>query len=160
MAVEQGRSLSEVLPQVAAGLRPGVQALSFQVLRHLGAARAVASLLARRPPAPPAQALLHTALALLIGDGQGSDYPPHTLVDQAIEAAKRDRATRMQSGFLNACLRRYLGNRRRCWTRPGANLPRSGTIRAGGSSACSVIILRTGKPSWRPTTGRGRCSCG
>lgn len=108
LAVEQGRSLSEVLPQVAAGLRPGVQALSFQVLRHLGTARAVASLLARRPPAPPVQALLHTALALLIGDDQGSDYPPHTLVDQAIEAAKRDRDTRMQAGFLNACLRRYL----------------------------------------------------
>ena len=108
LAVEQGRSLSEVLPRVAPGLRPGVQALTFQTLRHLGAARALAQVLARRPPAPPVLALLHTALALLIGDGQGTDYPPHTLVDQAIEAAKRDRDTRMQAGFLNACLRRYL----------------------------------------------------
>jgi 16S rRNA (cytosine967-C5)-methyltransferase len=108
LAVEQGHSLSEALPRVAAGLRPGVQALTFQTLRHLGVARAVARLLARRPPAPPVLALLHTALALLIGDGQGTDYPAHTLVDQAIEGAKRDRDTRMQAGFLNACLRRYL----------------------------------------------------
>lgn len=108
LAVEQGRSLTEVLPQVPSGLRPGVQALTFQVLRHLGAARAVARLLARRPPAPAALALLHTALALLIGDGQGTSYPPHTLVDQAVDVAKRGRDTRMQSGFLNACLRRYL----------------------------------------------------
>ena len=35
LAVEQGHSLSEVLPQVAAGLRPGVQALTFHVLRRL-----------------------------------------------------------------------------------------------------------------------------
>jgi 16S rRNA (cytosine967-C5)-methyltransferase len=108
LAVEQGHSLSEVLPRVAAGLRPGVQALTFQTLRHLGVARAVASLLARRPPSAAAQSLLSTALALLIGDGQGASYPAHTLVDQAIEAAKRDRDTRMQAGFLNACLRRYL----------------------------------------------------
>ena len=108
LAVEQGHSLSEVLPRVAPGLRPGVQALTFQSLRHLGAARAVARQLARRPPAPPVLALLNTALALLIGDGQGTDYPAHTMVDQAIEAAKRDRDTRMQAGFLNACLRRYL----------------------------------------------------
>lgn len=108
LAVEQGRSLTEVLPQVPSVLRPGVQSLTFQVLRHLGTARAVSRLLARRPPAPAALALLHTALALLIGDGQGASYPPHTLVDQAVDAAKRGRDTRMQSGFLNACLRRYL----------------------------------------------------
>lgn len=107
-AVEQGRSLTEALAQVPRALRPGVQALSFQVLRHLGTARALARLLVRRAPAPPVLALLHTALALLSGDGPGASYPPHTLVDQAVEAAKRDRDTRMQAGFLNACLRRYL----------------------------------------------------
>lgn len=107
-AVEQGRSLSEVLPQVPQPLRPGVQALAFQVLRHLGAARAMGRQLARRSPSPAVQALLHTALALLIADGQGTDYASHTLVDQSIEAAKQGRDTRMQAGFLNACLRRYL----------------------------------------------------
>ena len=41
LAVEQGRSLSDVMPQVHADLRPGVQALTFHVLRHMGTARAL-----------------------------------------------------------------------------------------------------------------------
>lgn len=107
-AVEQGRSLSDALPRVPSPLRPGVQALVFQVLRHLGTARWLARRLAQRPPPAPALALLHSALALLVGDGQGSGYAPHTLVDQAVEAAKAHRDTRAQSSFLNACLRRFL----------------------------------------------------
>lgn len=111
LAVEQGRSLSDVLPQVAAVLRPGVQALTFQTLRQLGAARALGRQLVQRAPAPPVLALLHTALAVLLGDEQGGHYQPHTVVDQAVEAAKQSRATRMQAGFLNACLRRFLRER-------------------------------------------------
>ncbi|RYY63529.1 MAG: 16S rRNA (cytosine(967)-C(5))-methyltransferase RsmB, partial [Comamonadaceae bacterium] len=38
-------------------------------------------------------------------------YTPFTLVDQAVEAAKRSPATSAQSGFLNACLRRFLRER-------------------------------------------------
>lgn len=108
LAVEKGRSLTEVLPTVPSALRPGVQALTFDVLRHLGAARALAQQLARRAPAPPALALLHAALAILVGDEAGDRYAAHTLVDQAVDAAKQSRDTRMQAGFLNACLRRYL----------------------------------------------------
>jgi 16S rRNA (cytosine967-C5)-methyltransferase len=111
LAVEKGRSLTEVLPAVPAGLRPGVQALTFEVLRHLGTARALAKQLAQRAPAPPALALLHSALALLVGDEKGERYAEHTLVDQAVEAAKQSRDTRMQAGFLNACLRRFLRER-------------------------------------------------
>ncbi len=111
LAVEQGRSLSDVLPQVASALRPGVQALTFQTLRHLGAARALGRLLVQRAPAPPVQALMHTALAVLLGDAQGQQYQPHTVVDQAVEAAKQSRDTRMQAGFVNACLRRFLRER-------------------------------------------------
>lgn len=113
-AVEQGRSLSEVLPRVAAARRPGVQALAFLVLRRLGTARALARCLARRAPPAPALALLHSALALLLAaqEGEaGARYAEHTLVDQAIEAAKHGRDTRMQAGFLNACLRRFLRER-------------------------------------------------
>lgn len=108
LAVEKGRSLTEVLPGVPGSLRPGVQALTFDALRHLGSARAVARRLAQRAPAPAALALLHTALALLIGDPKGVRYAEHTLVDQAVGAAKQSRDTRMQAGFLNACLRRFL----------------------------------------------------
>ncbi|QCB47313.1 16S rRNA (cytosine(967)-C(5))-methyltransferase RsmB [Hydrogenophaga sp. PAMC20947] len=111
LAVERGRSLSEVLPGVPGQLRPGVQALTFESLRHAGAARHVARQLAQRAPAPPALALLHTALALLLGDPDGARYAPHTLVDQAVDAAKQTKDTRMQSGFLNACLRRFLRER-------------------------------------------------
>lgn len=35
-------------------------------------------------------------------------YDAHTLVNQAVEAAKRNPATHAQAGFLNACLRRFL----------------------------------------------------
>lgn len=111
LAVEQGRSLSDVLPTVPQALRPGVQALSFATLRQLGAARAVARQLVQRAPAPPVLALLHSALALLLDDAQGQRYQPHTLVDQAVEAAKASRALRMQAGFVNACLRRFLRER-------------------------------------------------
>lgn len=113
-AVEQGHSLSEVLPRVPAARRPGVQALAFLVLRRLGTARALARCLARRAPPAPALALLHSALALLLAaqEGEtGARYAEHTVVDQAIEAAKRGHDTRMQAGFLNACLRRYLRER-------------------------------------------------
>ena len=112
LAVEQGHSLSEVLPRVPAGMRPGTQALSFQALRHLGTARAVAQRLAQRAPAPPVLALLHASLAVLIADEEGLQYQPHTVVNQAVDAAKLARETRMQAGFLNACLRRFLRERR------------------------------------------------
>jgi 16S rRNA (cytosine967-C5)-methyltransferase len=108
VAVEKGRSLTEILPGVPSALRPGVQALTFDVLRHLGTARALAQRLAQRAPAPPALALLHTALAILAAHQAGARYADHTLVDQAVEAAKLSRDTRMQVGFLNACLRRFL----------------------------------------------------
>ena len=45
-AVRQGRSLTELLAQVPAALRPGTQALSFQVLRGLGGAEAALVLMA------------------------------------------------------------------------------------------------------------------
>lgn len=111
LGVEKGRSLSELLPQVPGALRPGVQALTFEALRHLGTARALAKCLVQRAPAPPALALLHSALALLAGDEEAKRYAAHTLVDQAVEAAKHSRDTRMQVGFLNACLRRFLRER-------------------------------------------------
>jgi 16S rRNA (cytosine967-C5)-methyltransferase len=54
--------------------------------------------------------LLCTALALAWQDDL-APYAPHTLVNQAVEAAKRHRATQPQASFLNACLRRFLRER-------------------------------------------------
>ncbi len=106
LLVLSGRSLTPALAAVAGPLRPGVQALSFGVLRHLGTARALRMQLARKAPPPEADALLLVALALACDSA--APYESHTLVDQAVEAAKRQRSTRNTAAFLNACLRRYL----------------------------------------------------
>ncbi len=110
VAIRSGTSGNVAFEAVEPALRPGVQALGFQVLRWLGRAEALRRQLARRTPPPAADALLCTALALG-WDAAHSPYEPFTLVDQAVEAAKRDPATRAQASFINACLRRFLRER-------------------------------------------------
>ncbi|MDQ6683948.1 MAG: 16S rRNA (cytosine(967)-C(5))-methyltransferase RsmB, partial [Pseudomonadota bacterium] len=85
------------------------QALAFHTLRRLGSAEVVLRLLAPRPPAPPVAALLHVALALLWHDDQEARYPEHTLVDQAVAAARQHAAH--AAAFVNALLRRFLRER-------------------------------------------------
>jgi hypothetical protein len=63
--VRQGRSLTDLLPQVPTHARPGAQALTFDVLRRLGSADAARKLLAPKAPAAAVDALLVSALALL-----------------------------------------------------------------------------------------------
>jgi 16S rRNA (cytosine967-C5)-methyltransferase len=106
-AVLAGQSLTAVLESVPAALRPGSQALSFEVMRQLGTARALRKLLAPRKPVPAVDALLCTALALCHDEAR-APYAPHTLVNQAVEAARKQRQTQAQAGFINACLRRFL----------------------------------------------------
>jgi 16S rRNA (cytosine967-C5)-methyltransferase len=107
-AVRAGRSLNDALAACPAPARPGTQALAFQTLRQLGRAMALRQQLANKPPAPWLDALLLTALALIWDEAQ-APYAPHTLVDQAVDAAKR--RSRGQSGFVNAVLRRFLRER-------------------------------------------------
>lgn len=109
-AVSQGKSLTAQLAGVPSAFRPGVQALSFQVMRQLGRARSLRALLAKRKPPPAVDALLCCALALAWDDAQ-APYPAHTLVSQGVEAARRQRQTQAQAGFVNACLRRFLRER-------------------------------------------------
>ena len=104
-AVCEGQSLSNLMPRVEPPLRAGVQALSFDVLRRLGRAQALRERLAPRRPPPAVDALLCTALALADPDSQAR-YAPHTLVSQAVEAARRQRSTQAHAAFVNACLRR------------------------------------------------------
>lgn len=112
--VAQGQSLSDLLATVPAGMRPGVQAIVFHVLRRLGRARALVRRLAPRRPAPAVDALLVSTVGLMADAlaGQaapdGLRYEPHTLVHQAVEAAKGSSETRRQAAFVNACLRRLL----------------------------------------------------
>ncbi|MDD5028547.1 MAG: 16S rRNA (cytosine(967)-C(5))-methyltransferase RsmB [Rhodoferax sp.] len=107
LAIRQGQSGSAALQAVAPALRPGVQALGFAVLRQLGAAQVLRQLLVSRTPAPRVDALLCTTLALLWQPDQAC-YDAFTLVDQAVEAIKRDARLKPQTAFVNACLRRFL----------------------------------------------------
>ncbi|MHB1411610.1 MAG: 16S rRNA (cytosine(967)-C(5))-methyltransferase RsmB, partial [Acidovorax defluvii] len=63
-AIRAGQSGTAALAAVDSGLRPGVQALLFQVLRSLGRAEALRRKLVSRAPPPAADALLCAALAL------------------------------------------------------------------------------------------------
>ena len=104
-AVQAGRSLTDALAATPTACRAGTQALAFAVLRHAGAARCARRVLAPRAPPPWVDALLTSALALAWPQA-GSGYPEHTLVDQAVRAA-RARAP-ASAGFVNAVLRRFL----------------------------------------------------
>jgi 16S rRNA (cytosine967-C5)-methyltransferase len=109
MAVRDGRSLNDVLARVPADARPAVQSLSFHVLRWLGSAQAVRDIVAPKTPPPKVDALLLTALALLWPTGEAPPYADHTLVDQAVAAARH--RTPAAAGFINAVLRRFLRER-------------------------------------------------
>jgi 16S rRNA (cytosine967-C5)-methyltransferase len=109
-AIRRGQSGTAALEAVASGIRPGVQALSFEVLRALGRAQGLRKLLAPRLPPPQVDALLCTALALLWRNTD-AHYDAFTLVNQAVECAKRTPAIKAQAAFLNACLRRFLRER-------------------------------------------------
>ena len=102
--------MTAALETVSKDLRPGVQALSFQTMRWWGRALALRKCLARKAPPAQADALLCTALALSWQDELAS-YPVHTLVNQAVEAARRHKDMRAQAPFVNACLRRFLRER-------------------------------------------------
>lgn len=104
-AVSNGQSLTEALTACRPAERPGVQALSFTVLRRIGRAQALRQALVPKKPAPWVDSLLISALALACG----TEYDEHTLVDQAVNAAKR-KAERA-SGLVNAVLRRFLRER-------------------------------------------------
>ncbi len=107
-AVRAGRSLTEVLAGMPLTSRPGVQALAFHVMRWMGGAEAVRARLAPRTPPPRVESLLITAIALLWPEAD-APYPDHTLVDQAVTAARE--RTPAAAAFVNAVLRRFLRER-------------------------------------------------
>jgi 16S rRNA (cytosine967-C5)-methyltransferase len=107
-AVRAGHSLTTALARCPLAARPGAQALSFHALRWLGSAQTLRALLAPKAPPPAVDALLLTALALLWPQAE-APYAVHTLVDQAVDAA-RVRA-KQSAAFVNAVLRRFLRER-------------------------------------------------
>jgi 16S rRNA (cytosine967-C5)-methyltransferase len=107
----RGRSLTDALAAVPPVARAGTQALAFHVMRWLGSAIAARALLAAKAPPPAVESLLVSAIALLWPTGDVPPYAPHTLVDQAVAAARR--RTPAASGFINAVLRRFVRERER-----------------------------------------------
>lgn len=110
LAVMSGTSGTAALDLVDASLRGGVQALCFHVWRYWGRAQALRAQLVRKAPPPMVDALLCSALALA-WNNEDSAYDAFTLVNQAVEAAKRQPETKAQANFVNACLRRFLRER-------------------------------------------------
>jgi 16S rRNA (cytosine967-C5)-methyltransferase len=108
-----GRSSDEALHPCPAPLRPATQALGFAVLRNLFRAEALIDIMARQKQPPDVRSLLLTSLALLSNTSSDKSfaYDDFTLVNQAVEAAKRQKSTQHASGFINACLRRFLRER-------------------------------------------------
>lgn len=107
-AVRSGRSLTEVLARCPVDLKPGTQALAFHVLRWWGGAQAVRARMAPKAPPPNVDALLCSAIALL-WPGSSPPYAEHTLVDQAVTAARQ--RTPAAANFINAVLRRFVRER-------------------------------------------------
>ena len=104
-AVQSGQSSTDWLSQCPPAVRPGVQALLLTALRHLGRARALRQQLTSKTPAPAVDALLCLSLGLLVHEPPL--YPEHTLVSQAVEAAKKEPRTQALAALINACLRRF-----------------------------------------------------
>lgn len=112
--VQAGSSTATALAQVPAELRPGVQALVYGALRGWGIGQWLREQLVPRKPAPLLDALLTSALVLAWraqGDATAAGYTDFTLVNQAVDAAKRHPRLKHQSALVNAVLRRFLRER-------------------------------------------------
>ncbi len=122
--VLDGQSMATPLAKVPASpasARRGAQALAFHALRRLGMAQALLRALAPKRPRGDLESLLLVSLALLVQastqatthasgpTGSQALYDDHTVVDQAVGAARRLQAA--SAGFVNAVLRRFLRER-------------------------------------------------
>jgi 16S rRNA (cytosine967-C5)-methyltransferase len=108
LAVRAGRSLGDALAACPSHLRPGVQALSYAVLRLRGSAEAARVAMAPKTPPPNVDALLCAAIALLWPSPR-PPYADHTVVDQAVQTTHR--RTPSAVPFVNAVLRRFVRER-------------------------------------------------
>ena len=114
-AVQSGHSLRHAMPTVLrkhrvadAGEVGAIRDVTYDTLRELARANFIVGRLVKRPPSSTwADALLRVAL----GQMRLAAYPPHTLVSQAVDAARTALGNR-EAGFVNAVLR----SAQRRWT--------------------------------------------
>jgi 16S rRNA (cytosine967-C5)-methyltransferase len=110
--VAQGQSLQSTLPaltqawQLSAADRGAIQAITFHTLRRWARAKALRELLLPKPKPALLGSLLEVCLALT-EPKDAPLYPQHTLVSQAVEAAKACRELQATQGVVNAVLRRW-----------------------------------------------------
>jgi 16S rRNA (cytosine967-C5)-methyltransferase len=116
-AVKAGHSIAVAVERLPVAARPGVQAIAYAVLRRYGLAEKLMTLLVQRKPTAMTAQFLLIGLALaarvprLHTDPVEPDLPhydAHTLVNQVVEAVRRQPSIGPQSGFVNGCLRRFL----------------------------------------------------
>jgi 16S rRNA (cytosine967-C5)-methyltransferase len=98
------RSLVAQLPPGPPQLRAAVQDVSYGAVRRRALCERVVAELAPRPPAAEVLALLVVALTQLLA----GRHAPHTVVDQAVAAARAHPSTVAAAGFVNAILRNFL----------------------------------------------------
>lgn len=117
-SVLSGQSLSEALNKLSPEQKPGVQAISFYIMRRLGFAHEMRSILVpKRPNNRLLESLLLVGLSLLEASLRHTEgleqadntpiYQEYTLVDQMVTAATFDAQTKFNKALLNAVLRRY-----------------------------------------------------
>lgn len=112
-AVLAGKSSRDALGKVPREHHRAAQALGFATLRQWGLAQTLLTQLAPRPPDKEVAALMWVSLTLLCSDDEETSlsYDAFTVVDQTIRALKSRRHLAHASGFVNACLRRFLRER-------------------------------------------------
>ena len=98
------RAIAAVVPADRARLRAAVQDISYGAIRRRAFSERVIAELASRPPAVETGALLCVALPQLMA----GRHAAHTVVDQAVAAARMQPATAGAAGFVNAVLRNFL----------------------------------------------------
>jgi len=87
--------------------RAAVRDMTFRAVREMGRCQTILRELNKRPPHDAVMALQIVALEQLINPLRDT----HTIVDQAVQAARERRSTRGATGLLNAVLRRFLRER-------------------------------------------------
>jgi len=158
-----GTSLDRALERSVAAdapprLRAATQDLSYTAVRHRALSEWLIAELAARPPSAPVAALLAIALPQLATDaaravsssdaaaaGPHPRHGAHTVVDQAVAAARAQPSTAGAAGFVNALLRNFLRQRDALLLRARRNE----TV-ALNAPAWWIEALRTAQPDhWR-----------
>ena len=106
-AIRQGQSGTAAVEAVTPSLRPGVQALSFAVLRSLGRAQALRDLLAPRTPLFAGGCLVVHRTGVAVAARRTRPTTPLPWSIKRSRPPRKRRNSKRRLAFINACLRRF-----------------------------------------------------